>query len=342
MLSAGSDWWMKPNIFLSSILPQFTHHLPLYCYPCLHHTDAHIWYDCHANQPFQPLTPGQHGRLNTLRPGQNGRLFTDDTFKCIFLNENIRISTKNSLKFVPKGLINNIPALVLIMAWRRPGDKPLSEPMMVRLPTHICVARPQWVNVWMSAITSTMETNGCNTHHICITTAALFLEHFDIKCTHSTINGTRIYDIKNNAWVTVNNDFLSRVRRFDNDFHEWLSHEWKSLPNRLTGDKKSLFTVTNVLFYFLHAILCHEHTNPLKTIIERPFRHCCQGWHFLTQHCDVTTIHLWRHANARNWHCDVIFVDCHCTRKLAQRRSSLVNNNREYRYPATRYSRLSV
>ena len=50
------------------------------------------------------------------------------------------------LKFVPKGPINNIPALVQIMAWRRPGDKPLSEPMMVRLPTHICVTRPQWVN----------------------------------------------------------------------------------------------------------------------------------------------------------------------------------------------------
>ena len=32
------------------------------------------------------------------------------------------------------------------MAWRRPGDKPLSEPMMVSLPTYICVARPQWVN----------------------------------------------------------------------------------------------------------------------------------------------------------------------------------------------------
>ena len=35
-----------------------------------------------------------------------------------------------SLKFVPKGLINNIPALVQIMAWRRPGANPLSEPMM--------------------------------------------------------------------------------------------------------------------------------------------------------------------------------------------------------------------
>ena len=53
---------------------------------------------------------------NSLSPRHNGRLFADDTFKRIFLNENIRISTKNSLKFVPKGLINNIPALVLIMA----------------------------------------------------------------------------------------------------------------------------------------------------------------------------------------------------------------------------------
>ena len=83
--------------------------------------------------------------VNTLRPIQNGRRFADDTFKRIFLNENVRITIKISLKFVPKGPINNNPALVQIMAWRRPGDKPLSEPMMVRLPTHICVTRPQWV-----------------------------------------------------------------------------------------------------------------------------------------------------------------------------------------------------
>ena len=55
-----------------------------------------------------------------------GRHFADDTFKHIFLNENIRISIKISPKFVPKGPINNIPALVQIMAWHRPGDKPLS------------------------------------------------------------------------------------------------------------------------------------------------------------------------------------------------------------------------
>ena len=91
-----------------------------------------------------------HLALNTLRPRQNGRHFflqkvlkfirdsttknsiqNDitlhyDIFKSIFLNENAGILLKIPLKFVPKVRINNIPALVQIMAWRRPGDKPLS------------------------------------------------------------------------------------------------------------------------------------------------------------------------------------------------------------------------
>ena len=90
------------------------------------------------------------GSFNTLRPRQNGRHFADDTFNCIFVNENVRISIKFSLKFVPKGPINNIPALVQIMAWRRPGDKPLSGPVVVSLLTHICITRPQWVNTLSS------------------------------------------------------------------------------------------------------------------------------------------------------------------------------------------------
>ena len=94
-------------------------------------------------------------RFNTLRPRQNGRHFADDIFNCIFLNGNVRISIKFSLKFVLKDPINSIPALVQIMAWRRPGDKPLSEPMMFSLLTHICVTRPQWVKeslfyIWYS------------------------------------------------------------------------------------------------------------------------------------------------------------------------------------------------
>ena len=68
--------------------------------------------------------------LNTLRPRQNGYHVADDIFKCIFLNENIWIPTKISLNYVRYGLIVNIAALVQIMAWHWPGDKPLSEPMM--------------------------------------------------------------------------------------------------------------------------------------------------------------------------------------------------------------------
>ena len=84
--------------------------------------------------------------INSLRQRPNRRHFADDIFKCIFENENEWISPRIPLKFVPRVRINNIPALVQIMAWRRPGDKPLSEPMMVSLLTHICVTRPQWVN----------------------------------------------------------------------------------------------------------------------------------------------------------------------------------------------------
>ena len=87
--------------------------------------------------------------FNSLRPRRNRRHFADDIFKIIFVNEIALILIKLSLKFVPKGSMNNITALVQIMVWRRPGDKPLSEPMLVRIPTHICVARPQWVKPFL-------------------------------------------------------------------------------------------------------------------------------------------------------------------------------------------------
>ena len=87
------------------------------------------------------------GLVNTLRRRQNERHFADDIFNCVFLNANVWIPIKISLKFVPKGQIDHISALGQILAWRRPGDKPLSEPMMFSLPTHICVFRHQWVKI---------------------------------------------------------------------------------------------------------------------------------------------------------------------------------------------------
>ena len=68
--------------------------------------------------------------IHSSRPGQNGRHFADDISRCIFVNEKFYILIKNLLKFVPKGPIDNSPALVEIMAWRQIGSKPLSEPML--------------------------------------------------------------------------------------------------------------------------------------------------------------------------------------------------------------------
>ena len=69
----------------------------------------------------------------TLRQIQNGRDVTDDISKRILLNENVWIFIRFSPNFVSDGLTNNIPTLVHIIAWCRPGDRSLSEPMMVSL-----------------------------------------------------------------------------------------------------------------------------------------------------------------------------------------------------------------
>ena len=76
---------------------------------------------------------------------QHGRHFPDNILKCILLNENVWISIKISLKFVPWGPIDNIPALVQIIAWCRSGNKPLSELIMASLQMNICITQPQWV-----------------------------------------------------------------------------------------------------------------------------------------------------------------------------------------------------
>ena len=68
--------------------------------------------------------------LLTLRLRQNGRRFTDDILKCNFLNENFRILITISLKFIAGSPIDIMLALVQIMAFRRTGCKPLSEPML--------------------------------------------------------------------------------------------------------------------------------------------------------------------------------------------------------------------
>ena len=75
-------------------------------------------------------------------------------FVCVFIYSFVNLIfpvTNIDMMFIfPKILINDRGAFcehpVWVMAWLRPGHNPVSKPMMVRLPTHICVARPQWVN----------------------------------------------------------------------------------------------------------------------------------------------------------------------------------------------------
>ena len=57
-------------------------------------------------------------------------ILAEDNFKRILLNENYSIPIWISLKFVSRNPIDNEPALVQVMAWRRRGDKPLPEPML--------------------------------------------------------------------------------------------------------------------------------------------------------------------------------------------------------------------
>ena len=59
-----------------------------------------------GNQLRRKLAVLTHWGRDKCRP------FPDNIFKCFFFNENVLIAIEISLKFVPKGQINNIPALV--------------------------------------------------------------------------------------------------------------------------------------------------------------------------------------------------------------------------------------
>ena len=97
--------------------------------------------------------------FNTLTQRQQGHHYADDIFKSIFFIENVSIQVFT--KFVPKFRINDIPVLVQIKIWRRPGDESLSGPMMFSLLTHICVTRPRWVKMflWLLVISNTALSN---------------------------------------------------------------------------------------------------------------------------------------------------------------------------------------
>ena len=85
--------------------------------------------------------------INSSPCGQNGRHFADDIFKSFFVNKEYLNLTLISLKFVPKGPIDNKSTLDQVMAWCRTGDKPLPEPILPYSMMHICGTRGSCVNV---------------------------------------------------------------------------------------------------------------------------------------------------------------------------------------------------
>ena len=78
------------------------------------------------------------GPFNSPPPGQNGCQFTDNIFKCIFMNKSSHILIWNSQKFVPQGLVDNKSTLVQVMAWHQTSDKSLPEAMLPTSLVHIC------------------------------------------------------------------------------------------------------------------------------------------------------------------------------------------------------------
>ena len=91
-------------------------------------------------------------------------------------------------------------------------------------------------------------------------------------------------------WITI---FGSWVRRFANNFHEWRNHEWKFLANRITSDPKIVIHGNECIIIFLKRYfmsLNAQFRQKQSSIVD-----CRWGRPFLTWHCDVTAVDLWRH-----------------------------------------------
>ena len=114
------------------------------------------WAPCWPHKPcclgYWDVTTINFSQLTHRGQDKMTAIFQTTFSNCIFLNENVWISIKISLKFVPNGPINIIPALFQIMACCWPGDKPLSEQLMVILSTYICVTQPQWVKLVLQLV----------------------------------------------------------------------------------------------------------------------------------------------------------------------------------------------
>ena len=112
-------WWLSGRLHHVIKVPCISPFL-LSCY-YKHLSNCFYWWD--ADKSYSLTYPP----LDKM-----AAILADDIFKCIFVNDNDRIPIQISLKFVPMSPIDNKPALVQVMAWRRIDDNPLPEPMMTQ------------------------------------------------------------------------------------------------------------------------------------------------------------------------------------------------------------------
>ena len=91
---------------------------------------------------YKPLRYLTHLPLDKM-----AAILADDNFKCIFSNENDRITIRMSLQLVPRSPIDNMPTLFQVMAWRSTGDKPLLESMQIQF-TDIYMRHKGELNWW--------------------------------------------------------------------------------------------------------------------------------------------------------------------------------------------------
>ena len=133
----------------------------------------------------------------------------------------------------------------------------------------------------------------------------------------------------------LNNDFLSRVRRFGHDFHDWRSHEWKSLrrrfghdfhewrshelkslPNSLRSDKKIVIHGNECIILFLtryfmswtHKSAKNYHRALISPLLPRAAFYDRALWHH--NHWSVTSwelyiLVLWRHIRRLSLHAQI-------------------------------------
>ena len=138
--------------------------------------------------------------VDTLRPRQYGRHFADDSFKCIFLNENISISFKTSLKLISKGDINNIPGLV------DGSDNGLSPERLFYQHIYASLGLNE-----LDHNSRRLRTSVCLSDCVCLSYASILHGFFPYVCTWTTAHKDECNDLW--IWPISSRSFSNKIAK---------------------------------------------------------------------------------------------------------------------------------